>query len=101
MPELPPEHLLLGGEEQRGYPGSPGASRLIGDAGIRAAFTRLEAAGVLRFRHVTLVHDFTAGRDERIYAFDFRCSCPGSPWRLVRLPEWTVRAEFVLTASGG
>lgn len=68
-----------------------GDTGVIQDPGIRAAFAALEARGVLRFRYVI----YGAGIGN-IYVFSYRCSCPDAPWRELRMPEWKVRAEFVL-----
>lgn len=69
----------------------PGTSCLVPDPDIRAAFADLEEQGILRFRCVLCI--IPAGD---IYVFDYRCKCPGAPWRELRMPEWKVRAEFVL-----
>lgn len=66
-------------------------SWLVPDPDIRAVFAALEEQGILRFRCVLYV----AGAGD-IYVFDYRCRCPDAPWREMRMPEWKVRAEFVL-----
>lgn len=66
-------------------------SSVIRDPRIRRAFARLEKQGILFFNGVS-----ADSEGQLSYLFQYRCKCPDAPWRELSMPEWKVRAEFVL-----